>query len=176
MGERADGIGGRVGLVLMMAVAACSSPPPPELPSGATGPGATASATAAASAPTAATSTAPAEAAAPAPTAQRNTIVIHEADLFGEIQGRAGTTVNVLSLVATRAPPGAGVKGILLRSVEGGAETEWVHIADVTVKRESDGAGNLQLTITDEKKDALLGGKKVNHFVKGTRVKFRWEY
>ncbi len=175
MSERGGGTGWRIGGVAATFAAvigaACSAPPVPQKPEQAASAPAASSATPMASAPVASS--------APAPTAasvNERTIVIHEADLFGEIQARAGVTVHVLSLVATRAPPGAGVKGVLFRGLEGGADTEWLAIADVTVKKDADAAGTLQLTITDEKKDALVGGKKVNHFVKGVRVKLRWEY
>lgn len=171
MSERAGGRRWQIGLVLGVLGTACSASPPPQRP----GP-----ATAVTVVPMPATNAAPvasAPSAAPAATAaQGSTIVIHEADLFGEIQSRTGATVHVAPLVATRTPPGVGVKGVLFRGVEDQGNTAWLAIADVTVKKESNGGSDMQLTIDDEKKDALIGGKKVNHFTKGVRVKLRWEY
>lgn len=170
MKSGARGVRWHIGFVLAALVAACSAPPPQK-------PAQAAPAQTAPSAQASAPAPAPAPSAAPSATAAaQNTIVIHEADLFGEIESRTGTTIHVLPLVATRTPPAVGVKGVLLRGVEEGGNTEWLPIADVTVKKEPDERSNLQLTITDEKRDALIGGKKVNHFAKGVRVKFRWEY
>lgn len=176
MGDRTLRVG--LGFVSLAMFLACS-PKPADGPDSSPSAAVTTSAPAVTAAPAvsaSATAAAPATAAPVTTGTYVTTVVIHQADLFGEIQGRVGSTVHVLSLVATKAPPAAGVKGILLRGSDVAGDGEWVHIADVTVKKEADGGGNLQLTITDEKKDALIGGKKLNHFVKGVRVKFRWEY
>jgi hypothetical protein len=175
MVDRARGMRWHAGFVLIALAGACSPPPPRPVQSAPlpprSGP-AWGMPGAQAPPPAAPPPSAPLAATAPPP----NTIVIHEADLFGEVQSRAGTTVHVLPLVATRAPPSAGVKGVLFRGVSEAEGTQWLAIAEVTVKKGSDGGSNMQLTITDEKKDALIGGRKVDHFAKGVRVKFRWEY
>lgn len=165
---------GSVGIVFAALGAACSSPPPPQ-PAGAMVAPSAPAPDPYASEPDGADPYASDP--APAATVERPPdIIIHEADVFGEIHARAGSTVQMLSLVATRTPPGPGVKAVLMRGVEAGGDTEWVAIADVTVQKELDATGQMHLTITDEKKDVLVGGRKVNHFVKGVRVKLHWEY
>jgi hypothetical protein len=179
MEHRAGRLRSQVAFFLVASSTACSPPAPlaqgPDTAqSAAATAGSTAAPTGAASASAAAQSpVAPATATAPEPT----TIVIHQADLFGEIQSRAGTTVHVLSLVTTsKDPPAAGTKGVLFRKLDGATTTDWLNIADVVVKKAPDAAGKMQLTITDEKKDVLVEGKKSNHFAKNVRVKLRWEW
>ena len=103
--------------------------------------------------------------------------MVHQADLFGSIRARYGTTISVSSRVMTsKTPPAIGMKGVLYRKIPRGGAEEWLAIADVAIKEPPDGIGTMRLTITDEKKGALLDGKRVNHFEKGVDVRLTWEW
>lgn len=103
--------------------------------------------------------------------------MIHTADLYGSIRARYGTTVSIASLLMTsKTPPAPGMKGALFRKVRRGEDVEWLAIADVIVKDPPDAQGTVRVTITDEKKDALLDGRRVNHLVKGVDVRLTWEW
>jgi hypothetical protein len=116
----------------------------------------------------------PPTASAPPPT--KNEVVIHQADLHGKIKGRAGKKVTIEPLVATsEILPVQGNKGALYRE-QPNAQDEWVLVADIAIARTMVAGQDILVDIVDEKKDARLDGKKVNHFVPGTMVRLQWQW
>jgi len=132
--------------------------------------------------PPAARAPTPVAKAEPTPPAEEPpAIVIHEADLYGQIVGRQGKTVTVLSmLVTSNTQPDVGNRGVLFRKIEGG-ESEWEPIADVEVKSKLDAGGKLQVDITAEKEEAAAieaksTKKKASPISPKARVKLRWQW
>jgi len=104
--------------------------------------------------------------------------VIHQAEIHGKIKLRAGKKLLVEPLVATSTTqPLKGNKAEVFRVVEKpGAETEWLLIADAEIAGDYVAGKNLEVIVTEEKKDVLLDGKRVNHWIAGTMVRVRWQW
>jgi hypothetical protein len=110
----------------------------------------------------------------PPPPKQQNEVVIHTADLHGKVKGRAGKHITIEPLVATsQTVPVKGNKGAIYRE---STQDEWLLLAEVVIADTMVPGKPIAVDIVDEKKDVLLGGKKVNHFVPGTMVRLRWEW
>jgi len=126
--------------------------------------------------------TTPATSVAPPPTPGKYTteIVIHQAEIHGKVKLKAGKKLLVEPLVATsQTNPQKGNKAEVFRVIgKGGAESDWLLIAEGEVAETwIAGSGkNVEVTVLDEKKDALIDGKPVFHFVPGTMVRVRWQW
>lgn len=120
----------------------------------------------------------PPVATASAPLKYTTEIVIHQAEIHGKIKLRAGKKVLVEPLVATsQTQPLKGNKAEIFRVIEKvGAENEWLKIADAEIATDFVAGKNLEVTITDEKKDVLLNGKVVNHWLASTMVRVQWQW
>lgn len=118
---------------------------------------------------------APVASAAPAPDLAP-VIVIHEAELFGELHARAGKTVTIASkVITTRTEPEVGNKGLLMQRLDDSSTDVWVPVADVVVKSKLDKQARISVTITDEKK-SFPDGKKLVAFAPKSRMRLRWEW
>ena len=123
----------------------------------------------------------PAPSAAPSASTQlkyTTEIVIHQAEIHGKIKLRAGKKLVVEPLVATSTTqPLKGNKAEVFRVIEKqGADNEWLKIADAEIATNYEVGKNLEVTITDEKKDVLLNGKPANHWLGGTMVRVLWQW
>lgn len=116
----------------------------------------------------------PAEA---APAVDATTIVLVRTEIYGNVTGRAGKNLTMQALVTTNSDPiPAGSKGILFRKVEkanGQASGEYVEIAKVSFKKLDAFTSKVTMVIEEENKDAVVNGKKGNHFAKNTKVKLQ---
>ncbi len=117
---------------------------------------------------------------APPPASPRpGDIVINQADLFGQFESRQGAVVTIRALlVMTPNHPQVGHKGTLACApTGGGAEDDWLTIADVEVKRPLDDQSRIQVRLVGGDKPLLLPGpKKATPLPKNTRLRLRWEY
>jgi len=95
--------------------------------------------------------------------------------LEGSLVSRKGK--NVVIEVDHPDPPAAGAKGTLLKYFEKQvgpfATSGWLGIAEVTVKKVA--GGKIHLVIDEELSKMVVNGKKVNHFLKGNKVKLDLE-
>lgn len=126
--------------------------------------------------PEAAPAAKPEAAPPPGPVAPPQDIVIRRTEVYGTMVSKVGKVATFISLVSTSSEPlPVGVKGILYRKVEkpgDPAGAVWLEVAEVTFKK-VDAAGKMQLTVVTEKTDALVNGKKANHFQRGTKIKLQ---
>lgn len=115
--------------------------------------------------------------AAPAPPARSET-VIHEAYIHASVKARAGKRVVLEPLLTTSETlPRKGNKGGLYRVLAEVTEgKDLLLLADVEIAESMVQGKNIQIDIVDEKKDTLVDGKKVNHFIPGTRVRLRYDW
>jgi hypothetical protein len=167
---RVCGVGVATAAALALGALGCAGqrapaePTPPPAPA--------AAAPLAAPAPTANAAPPPAEPAAQAP--KQNVVVIHTADLHGKVKGRAGKHITIEPLVATSETlPAKGNKGAIYREY---TKDQWLLLADIVISDTMVPGKPMAVDIVDEKKDVLLDGKKVNHFVPGAVVRLRWEW
>lgn len=110
----------------------------------------------------------------PPPKPTQNEVVIHTADLHGKVKGRAGKHITIEPLVSTsQTVPVKGMKGAIYRE---STQDQWLLLAEVVISDTMVPGKPIAVDIVDEKKDVLLEGKKVNHFVPGTMVRLRWEW
>lgn len=117
----------------------------------------------------------PAQSAAPGP----RDIVVNQADLFGQFEGRQGAVVTIRALlVLTPNRPQVGHKGTLACApTGGGSDDDWLTIADIEVKRPLDDQSRIQVRLLGGEKPLLLPGpKKPTPLPKNTRLRLRWEY
>lgn len=161
------------------AVAGCGTAKPTPGPT----PSVAASAEPAASqvASAAAAASAKSSAAAAAASHEAPEIIIHTADLYGQILGRNGPTFSIASMLVTseKTRPVVGNKATLYGRAEGSNdEGAWVQIAEAVVKTTLDAGGKIQIKITSDEKKAAAGpgGAKLAALVKGARVKVTWEW
>lgn len=112
------------------------------------------------------------------PPPQRNETVIHEAYIHARIKARAGKRVVLEPLLTTSETlPQKGNKGGLYRVLAEVTEgKDLLLVADVEIAESMVQGKNIQIDIVDEKKDALVDGKKVNHFIPGTKVRLRYDW
>jgi hypothetical protein len=107
-------------------------------------------------------------------------IVIHQAEIHGKVKLKAGKKLLVEPLVATsQTSPQKGNKAEIFRVIgKQGAESDWLLIAEGEVGETwTAGSGkNVEVTVLDEKKDALVNGKPAFHFAPGTMVRVRWQW
>jgi len=161
-----------IALGLALGLAACGGgqkpPPPPPPPPVATQPPPPPP-------PTATASAAPAE---PPPLKYTTEVVIHQAEIHGKVKLKAGAKLIVEPLVATSTTvPQKGNKAEVFRVIgKEGAESDWLLIAEGEVAETWSEGKKLEVTVTDEKKDALIDGKKAFHFAPGTMVRVRWQW
>lgn len=112
------------------------------------------------------------------PPPPQNETVIHEAYIHAKIKARAGKRVVLEPLLTTSETlPQKGNKGGLYRVLAEVTEgKDLLLIADVEIAESMVQGKNIQIDIVDEKKDALVDGKKVNHFIPGTKVRLRYDW
>ena len=106
-------------------------------------------------------------------------IVVNQADLFGQLEGKQGPLVTIRALlVMTKNRPAVGSKGTLSYSTGGdGAEKDWLPIGEVEVKRPLDDRSHIQVRLLEGDKPILQPGqKKPGPLPKHVRLRFRWEY
>ncbi len=105
-------------------------------------------------------------------------IIIHQAEIHGKIKLRAGKKLVVEPLVATSATvPLKGNKAEIFRVTgKSGTESDWLLIADGEIAADWVVGKNVEVNVTDEKKDALIDGKPAFHFAPGTMVRVRWQW
>ncbi|MEZ4299982.1 MAG: hypothetical protein R3B70_33850 [Polyangiaceae bacterium] len=104
------------------------------------------------------------------------TIVIHEAEMFGELQARAGATVVMLTRVITsRTEPEIGNQGVLSQKVKSASGEIWVEIARVEVKSKMDSDNRITLTIKDEEK-RFQQGVYGFPFAPNSKLRLKWEW
>ncbi len=117
---------------------------------------------------------------APHPSSPRpQDIVINQADLFGQFEGRQGAIVTIRALlVMTPNHPQVGHKGTLACApTGGGSDDDWLTIADVEVKRPLDDQSRIQVRLVAGDKPLLLPGpKKPTPLPRNMRLRLRWEY
>lgn len=169
-------------LVLPCALASCGAPAPAPHAEGPATPPSAAPSTSAAAAPSGSASAAPSASAVasaePAATSSpyRHEIVIHQADIFGQLVGHAGKTVMISSnLTTSSTPPEIGNKGSLFQSLDDAAAENWVLIAEIEIKTKLDKHGQISATITSEKKD-YPAGKKFSPFSPRAHYRLQWEW
>lgn len=114
----------------------------------------------------------------PPPGKYTTEIVIHQAEIHGKVKLKAGKKLIVEPLVATSTTvPQKGNKAFVFRSVDkSGSEKDWLLIAEGEVGETWVQGKNVEVTVLDEKKDALIDGKPTFHFAPGTMVRVRWEW
>ncbi|MRG93151.1 hypothetical protein [Polyangium spumosum] len=163
-----------ISLGLALGVVACGSgqappPPPPPQPVVAPPPVATAPAP---------PPPAPTAAAEPAPGKYTTEIVIHQAEIHGKVKLKAGKKLLIEPLVATsQTVPQKGNKAEVFRVVgKDGAESDWLLVAEGEVGETWVQGKSVEVTVLDEKKDALVNGQKAFHFAPGTMVRVRWQW
>jgi hypothetical protein len=103
----------------------------------------------------------------------------YSVEVYGMLVSRAGKVATLRPLVSTTTTPVAsGTKAVLFRKIEDPASrtsTRWVEIARVTMKK-IESTGNMQLAIESEAlPPAVSGGKKLDYFAKGARLKLAIE-
>ncbi len=164
----------RLSLGLALCLGACGGgqpppPPPPQptvAPPLATAPPPTATASATAAPP-------------PDPPRKYTTeIVIHQAEIHGKVKLKAGKKLLIEPLVATsQTVPQKGNKAEIFRVIDKkGAESDWLLVAEGEVGETWVQGKNVEVTVLDEKQDALVDGKKAFHFAPGTMVRLRWQW
>lgn len=111
---------------------------------------------------------APATPAAPPP------IIVHQADLHGQLESKHGSTLTIRALLMmTKTQPEVGNKGVLFYAPESAqGEGDWVNLGDVEVKKALDANGKLQVKIVGDKNTA----KKPSSLAKNARLRLRWEF
>ena len=105
-------------------------------------------------------------------------IVIHQAEIHGKVKLRAGKKLLVEPLVSTsQTQPLKGNKAEIFRVVEkAGGSNEWLKIAEAEIATDFVAGKNLEVTVTEEKKDVLINGKVVNHWLAGTMIRVVWQW
>lgn len=92
-------------------------------------------------------------------------------EIKGTIDSKNGTT---LVIIMKQSPVKKGDKFILLKFTDGKigkmSFTSWLDIANVTILSNTN--DKITLTIDKENSVTTLNGKKVDHFTKGSEVKF----
>jgi hypothetical protein len=163
----------------LLSVAACGAPPPPRTGGATTSGPSAAGATPPAMTPGAAL-TAPPPVASARPTAapppDPPTIIIHEAELYGELHAHAGKTATIATrVITTKIEPEIGNKGVLFQRLNDSNNDVWVPIADVVVKSKLDKQSRITVTITAEKKE-FPAGQKVVPLAPKSRMRLKWEW
>jgi len=123
----------------------------------------------------------PAGAPEPAPPLRpaRTEVIIHHADIHGNLVRRAGPRLTIEPLVATSSTlPAKGNKGGLYHQATGaGGDRQWLLVADVEVAESMTPGSSLQLDIVEVKDDALVEGEEAEDlFAPDTRLMLRWEW
>lgn len=108
-------------------------------------------------------------------------IVVHQADLFGQYEGKQGQAITIKALLMmTKTQPAVGNKGTLYVAPNGkasGGEGDWVALGDVEIKQPLDGDSRIQLKLVDdEKKFVMPGGKKPGPLPRNCRMRLRWQW
>jgi hypothetical protein len=105
-------------------------------------------------------------------------VVIHQAEIHGKIKLRAGKKLVVEPLVSTSSTlPLKGNKAQVFRVIEkAGTGNDWLLIAEAEIGADYVVGKNIEVSIVEEKKDVLLDGKKVNHWLAGTMVRVLWQW
>jgi hypothetical protein len=107
-------------------------------------------------------------------------IVVHQADLFGQFEGKQAGAITIRALLMmTKTQPVVGNKGILYVSPSAGAakgEADWVPLGDVEVKQPLDSDSRIQLKLVDDEKKFAMPGKKPGPLPKNVRMRLRWQW
>jgi hypothetical protein len=106
-------------------------------------------------------------------------LVVHQADLHGRLQRRAGERLFIEPLVSTSSTkPAKGNRGGIYRQARlSDDETEWRLVADVEVAATLSDGASLEVLIVDEKEDARGDGEEdTDLFAPGTPLMLRWEW
>jgi len=165
-----------LGLALGLVACGGGQPPPPTPPQAKTAPPPVATAP---TPPPPATTAPPAVAKTDPPPGKYTTeIVIHQAEIHGKVKLKAGKKLLIEPLVATsQTVPQKGNKAEIFRVIgKQGAESDWLLIAEGEVGETWAQGKNVEVTVLDEKQDALVDGKKAFHFAPGTMVRLRWQW
>lgn len=159
-------VGAAVAIWTLLSLSACPQQPVPDAPPVAAAPAPVSRPTAPPSPP-------------PPPTPGPQDIVVNQADLFGQFEGRQGAVVTIRALlVLTKNHPQAGHKGVISCAPSGGgSDDDWVPIGDVEVKKPLDENSRIQVRLMEANKPLLLpGSKKPQPLPKNARLRLRWEY
>jgi hypothetical protein len=103
-------------------------------------------------------------------------IIIHEAELYGELSAHAGKTATISTkVITTKTEPEIGNKGVLHQRLNDSNNDVWIPVADVVVKSKLDKQSRITVTITAEKKE-FPSGQKIVPFAPKSRMRLRWEW
>lgn len=115
----------------------------------------------------------------PAPPPVRTQVIIHQADMHGKLERRAGHRLTIEPLVATSSRlPAKGNKGGLYRgATDPDDDHPWLLVAEVEVAESMTPGSSLQLDVVEVKEDALVEGEEAEHlFAPNTRLMLRWQW
>lgn len=167
----------RLLIAALLFASGCGAPPSPQAggvsppPSDAPVNGAASS-----SAPAGVASASAPASAKPAPPPPLPDIIIHEAELYGELSAHAGKTATIATkVITTKTEPEIGNKGVLHQRLNDSNNDVWVPVADVVVKSKLDKQSRITVTITAEKKE-FPSGQKIVPFAPRSRMRLRWEW